>query len=148
MSKQEDLLEQKLRSCLGRVRIIRNFRPDWLKNPTTNRPMEIDIYLPDFRLGIEFQGFYHFNSVTKDDRKVDWTRYKDTIKHAIARKRKVYIIEFFESDLTEKFSNLLIDKITTVCPLKIQDRLKNRIDTKRKSDSLKCLMKFSNLSTR
>ena len=35
---------------------IQNFRPDWLKNEITNSNMEIDIWIPSLRFGIEYDG--------------------------------------------------------------------------------------------
>lgn len=35
-------------------------RPDWLLSPIHNRPMEIDIYLPRLRMGVEVNGQGHY----------------------------------------------------------------------------------------
>src|ERR1035437_5662501 len=39
--------------------VLYNYRPDWLKNPETGRNLEIDIYYPDLKLAVEFQGIQH-----------------------------------------------------------------------------------------
>lgn len=40
-------------------KIYTHYRPDWLKNPKTNRNLEIDLYFPDLKIGIEINGKYH-----------------------------------------------------------------------------------------
>ena len=39
--------------------IITDLRPSWLKNPYSKQNMEIDIYLPDLKIGIEIDGKQH-----------------------------------------------------------------------------------------
>lgn len=38
-------------------KIIRHYRPDWLEG------LELDIYFPDLKLGLEYQGIQHFKAV-------------------------------------------------------------------------------------
>lgn len=44
---------------------IREFRPDWLKNPLTNANLEIDIWIPDRNIGIEYDGAAYHNTETQ-----------------------------------------------------------------------------------
>lgn len=37
-----------------------SIRPDFLKNPETNRPLEIDCYNHDLKIGIEYNGEQHY----------------------------------------------------------------------------------------
>ena len=45
-----------------------NFRPNWLRNKLTGYNLELDIYLPDLKLGFEFNGKQHDET---DQRKRD-----------------------------------------------------------------------------
>lgn len=35
-------------------------RPEWLRNPRTKHKFEIDIYFPDFKLAVEYNGAQHY----------------------------------------------------------------------------------------
>ena len=126
MSKQQDLLFKKVKSYIGgRTKIIQNYRPDWLKNPRTQRNLEIDIYLPEFKIGIEYQGGFHFIDNSK---KTDYVRYKDVLKYELAKKKKVQIIEFFEEDLKyHPFGEIFEKRLEQVSRKKQTQKLLNRI---------------------
>jgi len=135
MSKQQDLLYQKIRSHVGRVKVIENYRPNWLRNPKTGRNLEIDLYLPKFKIGIEYQGAQHFKHVYNMDRNIDYTRYKDTLKIELAKKRKVNIVEIFEQDLNHKpFGEIFYERIMQQCKPKQANIIVEKIERKRKSD--------------
>jgi hypothetical protein len=50
----ETLLYQIVSRLVRPERVLRHFRPDWLEG------LELDLYLPDRRLAIEYQGQQHF----------------------------------------------------------------------------------------
>jgi len=126
MSKQQDLLFQKVKSYIGgKTKIMQNYRPDWLKNPHTQKNLEIDIYLPEFKIGIEYQGGFHFLDGSK---KTDSTRYRDTLKHELAKKKKVFIVEFFEEDLSHHpFGEIFDKRLEQVSKKKYSKKLLNRV---------------------
>lgn len=71
MSMAEDLAYASLRRLVP-YEIIRNLRPDWLKNPDTGMNLEIDLWMPKFHIGFEIQGLHHLmdeNQRRKDDYK-------------------------------------------------------------------------------
>ena len=41
---------------------IQDYRPDWLKNKNTSRNLELDIWIPSKRIGIEYDGFISSHS--------------------------------------------------------------------------------------
>lgn len=73
------------------VDIKQNHRPDWMKNPSTNRNLEIDIFIPFDNppppgIGIEYDGaFWHKNP--------DY----DAKKNSLSRKEGIEIIHIRES---------------------------------------------------
>lgn len=53
-------------------------RPTWLRNPATNRCLELDCYCHDLRLALEYQGKQHYQK----------TKFHDTKKDVIYQFRK------------------------------------------------------------
>lgn len=76
----EEILRTLVKGRYKRTKILFNFRPDGLRNPKTNRKLELDIYLPKLKLAFEFQGSQHayFYQSFKDEVKVIWAN-----KHGI-----------------------------------------------------------------
>lgn len=65
------------------TKYIDNYRPDWLKNPSTKKNLEIDRYYPEFKLGFEFNGLHH--KVVKQQ------IYRDKLKKKLCIKRGVIL---------------------------------------------------------
>lgn len=55
------------------VKYERTYRPDWLKNEDTGRNFEIDLYLPEYNIGIEYDGLLG---------------HKDTLEHDFQKDQK------------------------------------------------------------
>lgn len=55
----ESLCRDFLKLSFPEKNAIYNYRPIWLKNPQTNRNLELDIYYPDLKLAVEFNGIQH-----------------------------------------------------------------------------------------
>jgi hypothetical protein len=45
---------------------INNYRPDWLRNRNTLSNLEIDVWIPSKRIGIEYDGYYAHNEETQN----------------------------------------------------------------------------------
>lgn len=95
-----------------------------MRNPVTGKNLEIDIFIPKFKLGIEFQGNQHFFPVKNMYVNPDSIRYRDEYKKEIAwKRRKVRIVEFFPQDLQiDNFKELLLQR-ASVLPVKYQTQL-------------------------
>lgn len=62
MSYAEDICEKSLKMIFENgVVIHRNYRPDWLKNPMTDKNLELDFYIPHIKTAIEIQGQHHYD---------------------------------------------------------------------------------------
>ena len=86
MSYSEILCEKSLRLIFeDGVEIVRNYRPDWLKNPKSKRNLELDFYLPHMPLAIEIQGQHHYDDAEQICR--------DKIKRQILINKKIPFIE-------------------------------------------------------
>ncbi len=60
---------------LGR-QVLNNIRPDFLKNPKTKRNLELDVYDPVLKIGVEYNGQQHGNEDETIDENV-----KDSLNH-------------------------------------------------------------------
>ncbi len=80
----EELTKKVFKFYLPRNKVIYNYRPNWLKNPETGKNLEIDIFYPNLKLAIEYQGFHHLtNKQIK----------KDAIKESIFNQRKIDLVK-------------------------------------------------------
>ena len=87
-----------------------NTKPDWLRNPKTNRCLEIDVYNEDLKIGVEYHGPHHYNFPNRFNRndldKFIYSCYKDNIKLDICDENSVYVITVpytVRFDLIEEF---------------------------------------------
>lgn len=48
------------------IRHERTYCPDWMKNESTGHNFEIDLYLPDYNLGVEYDGPHHKEKLEHD----------------------------------------------------------------------------------
>ena len=59
---------------------IHNYRPDWLKNSNTKRNLEIDVWLPSLKVGIEYDGYaFHKERTETSDMKNQLIEQSDEI---------------------------------------------------------------------
>lgn len=63
---------------------IQNFRPDWLKNSVTNSNLELDIWIPSKKIGIEYDGvIWHKEETTRSRKKALLIEQRDEIEKII-----------------------------------------------------------------
>lgn len=100
------------------LKIERGFRPDFLKNKSTGNNLEIDIYLPDFCVGFEYQGAVHFKDLGRYKNDSDKSRTRDLMKYDLLQGYgvKTAIVEIFETDLSGNIKENICDRL-----LKSQD---------------------------
>jgi hypothetical protein len=71
-------------------------RPDWLKNPNTNKNLELDGYNEKFKIGFEFQGRQHFSNKTQFYGSMQEQSERDQLKKELCEKNSVKLIEVFQ----------------------------------------------------
>lgn len=75
-----------------------NIRPNWLKNEKTNRNMELDIYLPKYKIAIEYQGRHHFVNIYKDNNSFERLIYTDKEKHRLCNELGIRLFYFTKDE--------------------------------------------------
>lgn len=86
MSYSEKLCEKSLRMIFYKdIKIFKNYRPEWLKNPKTGRNLEIDFYLPHIKVAFEIQGPHHYDDFNQIE--------NDYIKEKLLEKNKITLIK-------------------------------------------------------
>ena len=101
MSYSEELCEKSLRLIFENgIQIIRNYRPNWLKNPRTNKNLELDFYIPHIPIAIEIQGQHHYDIIEQKER--------DELKKKILLQRNITLLEL---SIFQIHPNLLRRKI-------------------------------------
>lgn len=91
-------LEQKLYTSIEKVFPNENFiktRPEWLKNPETNRCLELDFYCENLKIAIEVQGYQHYtypNHYHKTD--VDFQNQikRDELKKKLCQENNITLV--------------------------------------------------------
>jgi len=71
-------------------------RPDWLLNPETKKPMEIDLYCKELKLGLEVQGQQHYKykeNFHKTKENFLKMQQRDALKRVILKKVGIRLIE-------------------------------------------------------
>lgn len=113
VSKQEQRLYQAIKSVI-KTGIKQSFRPTFLQNAKTGNNLEIDIYIPQIKVGFEYQGAVHFQRVEEYRNDHDKARLHDTKKYEILENnlhRKAVIVEIFEPDLTGNIIANVIQRV-------------------------------------
>ncbi len=70
-------------------------RPEWLKNPLTNRNLELDIYSPELNIAIEYQGAMHTKFVGhfhKSKQEFENQVIRDMIKSKKCKERGIKLV--------------------------------------------------------
>ena len=83
LSRLEALVRQFFKIQFPQEDVIYNHRPDWLKNPITGFNLELDLYFPNLKLGVEANGYGH---------EENYQRWKDGIKEALCLKKGVKLL--------------------------------------------------------
>jgi hypothetical protein len=76
-------------------------RPSWLTNPDTGMIMEIDLYIEENNLAVEYQGEQHFNPTSfASQEEVEKQIIRDNIKAEILKSRGINLVQARTEDLS------------------------------------------------
>jgi len=115
--KSQSKLKNIIRNIVGKVEIKENFKGfDWLVNPATKRRLEIDIWVPDLKLAVEYDGEQHFmpvkfgSSMTDDDaiEKLKYQKNIDKIKNEVILQHSDEVRYFIRFAYNENISNKFV----------------------------------------
>jgi len=104
-SKGETLVRDILEQTIYPGRRFPNIRPDWLKNPDTQRNLELDCYNRELRVGVEIHGRQHYEYTpsmhgTQEDFRKSQTR--DALKRSLCARHGVLLIEVPYTETTSR----------------------------------------------
>lgn len=93
------------------------FRPGYIRNPTTKRPLEYDRIYPKKRVATEFQGSQHYRltELFPDEDKLSDTRLRDLVKLGLSVEKGITVITLEPKDLSLKG---MLAKIGDLLPLR------------------------------
>jgi hypothetical protein len=99
----ENLIREGVETLLGEGFV--KIKPTWLRNPRTNRRLELDWFSDKLKLAIECQGPQHYSKVKKfkmTDESLEYQQYKDQIKRDVCKERGITLIEIpYSNSLTK-----------------------------------------------
>lgn len=70
-------------------------RPNWLKNPLTNRNLELDGYCDELKLAVEYNGIQHYvwpNFTGQSEEEFKKQLYRDDLKRKICIEKEIYLL--------------------------------------------------------
>lgn len=98
----EKILRRELEYKFWKSWVIFNYRPDFLKNPKTWQNLEIDLFIKNYNIWIEFQWWQHFtdkDQIFRDELKLNLCK-KNWIK--LYRVTLKWLLPFLEKKLNLK----------------------------------------------
>lgn len=92
--KGEEYCCMALESVVGH-KVLRNVRPSFLKNPESNRNLELDCYDPETNLAVEYNGIQHYeypNTFHRDEKTFQDQVYRDVLKNDLCQRNGITLI--------------------------------------------------------
>jgi hypothetical protein len=93
-SKGEDILGEVIEDILQKE-IERNVRPSFLRNPESGKSLELDCYIPEYKLAVEYNGIQHYkfpSAYHKTEKEFYDQLYRDRLKKKLCDEQGVYLI--------------------------------------------------------
>lgn len=115
LNKKEEMCRSILEKVFGMP--FPTIRPKWLRNPSTNRPLELDCYNEQLKLAIEYDGEQHYKHVqvfhnSPDDLGKQIER--DSIKTKLCRENGVNLVRVPYWIKPENLENYILSEIKSV----------------------------------
>jgi len=70
-------------------KLCNTLRPDWMRNPLTKRPLELDIYNVNDKYAFEVNGKHHYENVVKENNQI----WRDSVKHHVCNQKGIKLID-------------------------------------------------------
>jgi hypothetical protein len=93
-SKGEDIVGEVIEDILQK-QIQRNVRPIFLRNPESGKSLELDCYIPEYKLAVEYNGIQHYkfpSAYHKTEKEFYDQLYRDRLKKKLCDEEGVYLI--------------------------------------------------------
>lgn len=115
-TKRETKGEKKCREVFEKIfnRSFNKVRPDFIKNDCTDKPLEIDGYNDELKLGFEYQGVQHYKYTPyfhKSENDFEKQKYRDEIKMTECKKNGIKIIEVPYTVDVEDIEDFVVQKL-------------------------------------
>ncbi len=106
--------------------ILSNHRPDNLRSEKTNKPLELDIYVPKRKLAIEVQGPQHFKDGMKHLGSNKRLRENDIFKKDWCKSQKIKLIWWHWHHINENLIKIKFEERVTIIKKYVFPFLKSR----------------------
>ena len=93
---------------------FRNIRPTWLKNPKTNRCLELDVYNPEKKIAVEYNGKQHYewpNFTNCSYEEFKNQLYRDRVKKYLCKKHGVHLITVPYTVSIKHIENFIVSRL-------------------------------------
>lgn len=84
------------------AKLFPTVRPDWLKNPETNKNLELDGYCEELRLAFEYQGNQHYHNNTQFAGELDKQVKRDELKEKLCKEHGIQLLFIKQSRSYDK----------------------------------------------
>lgn len=115
-NKKETKGEKKCREVFEKLfqKSFEKVRPDFIKNDCTEKPLEIDGYNEELKLGFEYQGVQHYKYTPyfhKSPNDFEKQQYRDALKREECKKLGITIIEVPYTVDIEDIEDFIVKKL-------------------------------------
>ena len=121
-SNGENMMRDLLENTIFPDKKFPTIRPEFLRNPETGWPLELDCYNEEMKLAFEFQGVQHYESIRRfgGEKRFEQQHKKDQLKRELCLKEGIDLIEIDtrpinkirnKKDKEQKILQILLDKL-------------------------------------
>jgi hypothetical protein len=121
-SNGENMMRDLLENTIFPHKKFPTIRPEFLKNPETGWPLELDCYNDEMKLAFEFQGIQHYQPVKRygGQKRFEQQQKQDQLKRELCSKEGVVLIEVDtrpinkirnKNKIKQKILQILLDKL-------------------------------------
>ena len=121
-SNGENIMRDLLENTIFPDKKFPTIRPEFLRNPETGWPLELDCYIEEMKLAFEFQGVQHYESIRRfgGEKRFEQQHKKDQLKRELCLKEGIDLIEIDtrpinkirnKKDKEQKILQILLDKL-------------------------------------